>query len=42
MIDTSEIIQDADDALNTQRTFCLLEDDTEFKVTSSKGNVANV
>lgn len=32
VIDTSEIIQDADDALNTKRTFCLIEDDTEFKV----------
>ena len=36
VIYTSEIVKDAEDALNTHRTFCMLEDDTEFKVSCSK------
>ena len=32
VVDTSDIIQDLNDALKTKRTFCILEDDTEFKV----------
>ena len=32
VIDTSNIIRNVDDALKTPKTFCLLEDDTAFKV----------
>ena len=34
VIDTSSIILNVEDALRTPRTFCLIEDDTEFKVLS--------
>ena len=36
VIDTSKIIKNVDDALITESTFCLLEDDTELKVCRSK------
>ena len=32
VVDTSHIIQNLDDALKTEKTFCLFEDETEFKV----------
>lgn len=35
VIDTSEIIKDTDDAMNTERVCCLLEDDTEYKVVTT-------
>ena len=38
VIDTSYIIKDVDDALKSKKTFCLLEDDTEFKVLSDKNH----
>ena len=34
VINTDNIIKNVDDALNTPRTFCLVEDETEFKVLS--------
>ena len=38
VIDTSHIIQNVEDALKTPKTFCLVEDDTEFKVPARKFN----
>ena len=32
VIDTSDILRDLDDALSTPKTFCLMDDDTEYKV----------
>ena len=37
VVDTSQIVKNADDAFNSQRTLCMVEHDTEYQIATTSG-----